>query len=94
MRRRRLGRADDILDGGAGSGIPDIIRYRTDKKIDILGNDTDALTKQCKGNLLYVNAVNRNGAFGNVVKTCDQIGERRFASAGFSDDAKHFSGLH
>mgnify|MGYP005967595049 CR=1 FL=1 len=89
LRARQTGRFHDLLPGGTGLAVSDVIRHRTAEQVHVLLDDADVLPQALDGHLADVLPVNEDAAAGHIIKAGNQLAEGGFSPAGRPDNRGH-----
>ena len=85
---------DDLLHGGVGLAVADVLENGVGKEEHILLDDADVLVDGPLGHVPDVVAVELDGAVGDLIEPGDQLAEGGLAAAGGADDGDGLAGLH
>ena len=78
----QTGRFDDLLAGGTGLAVGDVVRHRAAEQIHVLLDDADVLAQALEGDVLDVLPVDEDAAAGHIVEAGDKVAQGRLAAAG------------
>mgnify|MGYP000706986087 CR=1 FL=1 len=89
----QTGRFDDLLTGGTGLAVGDVVRHRAAEQIHVLLDDADVLTQALEGDVLDVLPVDEDAAAGHIVEAGDKVAQGRLAAAGGADQRQSLTGF-
>src|SRR5436190_1887120 len=90
---RMFGGGDDFFFGSAGFAEGDVASDGVVEEDRFLCNDRDLVAEIFGGDITKVSPADVNGAFGWIIETKKQIGQRGFPRASCADERDHLAWL-
>ena len=94
VRMHCFGRGHDLLVGGVQLAVTNVLTHVAGENERVLQHDAHLSTQAVQRDGTYVVPVNRNRAFGDIVKTRQQVDNRGFARSCRADQRDGFARLH
>jgi len=89
-----LGSSQNLIDGGFGPGVDDVVEYGATEEESLLQDDADLAAEVDVFYVTHVDAVYQDAALVHVVEAAEQVDERALAGAGAAHKPYHLVGLY
>src|SRR5262249_8651334 len=87
MRVSELGGVNDLVSGGAGPAIGDVVANRATEQNRVLQNEANLLAEALNCEVAHVNPIDLHPASRRIIETWDQAHQGRLASPGRACDS-------
>lgn len=83
---------DDLLEGDISAAVGNVVAHRVVEEDGFLCDHADLLAEGAERDVADVDAINEDGAGGDVVETGDEVDQCGFSAAAGADDSDEFTG--